>query len=196
MATTEPGDNWDPKAHSTITGPSIGTVKANSEAIKALATWLKDTLTDPNGLFVLSKAWLTDCSGTGYPGAALRYDLYASRSGDPGSMAGPDSTAVGVLVGYPPYLKSAGELKKAVDTQLGALYLKFVEDGTKTDMSSGNLYTMVTKIAEQLNAVAADYDKGDEAIEKDLGDLANNIDSTIQNLLNHGGGNGSNGGGK
>lgn len=184
---TEPGDNWDPHSHGTIHGPSIGTVRANSEAIKALATWLNNTLTDPDSLFVQSKAWLTDCSGTGYPGKALRYDLYASKSSDPTSLAGPDTTSVGVLVGYPPYLKSAGELKKAVDTQLGALYLKFVQDSSSTDMTSGNLYTMVTAIVKQLNAVAADYDKGDEAIEKDLGDLANNIESTISNLLNNGG---------
>jgi hypothetical protein len=186
MASTDPADNWDPATHSAIAGPGIGTVKANSEAIKELATWLKGTLTDSDSLFARSKGWLTDGGGTGYSGAALHYELYANRSGDPTSMAGPDTTAVGVLVGYPPYLKSAGELKKAVDTQLAALYLKFVEDPTKTDMTSGNLVTMVNKIVDQLNAVAADYDKGDQAIEKDLGDLANDINSTIQNLLNGG----------
>ncbi|NUP48781.1 MAG: hypothetical protein HOW97_15955 [Catenulispora sp.] len=211
MAGSDPGDNWDPKAHSAIPGPGIGTVKANSEAIKALADWLKQSLTDPNGVFVLAKAWLTDCAGTGYPGAPLRYDLYATRSSDPTSMAGPDTTSVGILVGYPPYLKSAADLKKTVDAQLGALYLKFVEDSSKSDMSSGNLYTMVSKIADQLKQVAADYDKGDEAIEKDLGDLSNNVDNVIQGLLNNsknnGGGssngngnssngNGANGGGK
>ncbi|WP_344665610.1 hypothetical protein [Catenulispora yoronensis] len=193
MATPpEPGDTWDPASHSTIKGPSLGTVEANSEAIRALATWLKTSLTDPEGLFVRSKAWLTTGGDTGYPGRSLRYDLYASRSGDPNSMAGPDTVPVGVLVGYPPFLSSAQNLKKAVDTQLGALYLKFVEDPTKTDMSSGNLFAMVTRIVDQLNAVAADYDRGDEAIENDLGALANDIQSQLQTML---GTKGTNGGG-
>ena len=196
--TTDSGDSWNVGSHTAIPGPTIGTVAADSDAIKALARWFGQTLTENDGLFIAGVSWLVDCAATGYPGAPLRYDLYAERSSGKGSaMAGPDVTAVGILPGYAKddtYIPSAYNLKTTVDTQLSTLYSKLVQDPNSTDMSSGNLYTMVSTLADTLMKVAEDYDKGDQQIETDLQALGSSFQTNLNNYLNNGGNNGGNNG--
>jgi hypothetical protein len=201
--TTDSGDTWNVTTHSTI-GPTIGTVSADADGIRKLGEWFESTLTADGGLFTAGVSWLVDCSATGgYPGAPLRYDLYTGRTAGKGSaLAGPDVTSVGILPGYAKddsYIASAYNLKNTVDTQLSAMYTKLIQDPNSTQMSDGNLYTMVSMLADTLKKVAADYDKGDQQIETDLQALGSAIQDSLTNLLNnHGGsgnGNGNNHGG-
>ena len=187
--TTDSGDKWDVGSHSAITGPTLGTVKADANAIRALADWLTGTLSADGGLFTAGLSWLTDCSQTGgYNGAALHYDLYATRTaGKGGALAGPDVTAVGILPGYAKddsYLPSAYALKSTVDAQLSTLYLRLKQDPNSSQMSDGNLYTMVSTLADTLHKVANDYTKGDQQIQTDLGDLANSFQSALSQYAN------------
>jgi hypothetical protein len=193
--TTDSGDSWNVGSHTAIPGPTIGTVAADKDAIKALADWFSATLTADGGLFTAGVSWLVDCSATGgYAGAPLRYDLYAGRSSGKGSaMAGPDVTAVGILPGYAKddtYIASAYNLKNTVDTQLSAMYTKLIQDPNSTQMSDGNLYVMVQMLSDTLKKVAEDYDKGDQQIETDLQALGSALNDSLNNLLN-GGGNGN-----
>jgi hypothetical protein len=193
--TTDSGDKWDVGSHTAVPGPTIGTVKADADGIRALAQWFSDTLTAEGGLFTAGLSWLVDCSATGgYQGAALHYDLYAGRSSGKGSaMAGPDVTAVGILPGYAKdetYIPSAYNLKTTVDTQLSAMYTKLTQDANSTQMSDGNLYTMVSMLSDTLKKVADDYDKGDQQIETDLQALGSALQDSLQNYLNSQGGNG------
>ncbi|MBS2537413.1 hypothetical protein KGQ20_32135 [Catenulispora sp. NF23] len=185
----DPGDTWNVGTHTAIPGPTIGTVKADKDAIRDLATWFSDTLTQAGGLFTAGPSWLVDCSATGgYAGAPLRYDLYAGRTAGKGSaLAGPDVTAVGVLPGYAKddtYLPSAYNLKNTVDTQLSTMYTKLIQDPNSTQMSDGNLYTMVSMLADTLKKVADDYDKGDQQIETDLQSLGSAMQNTLDTLIN------------
>lgn len=198
--TTDSGDSWNVGSHTAIPGPTIGTVAADADAIRALATWFSDTLTADGGLFTAGRSWLVDCSATGgYAGAPLRYDLYAGRSSGKGSaMAGPDVTAVGILPGYAKddtYIPSAYNLKTTVDTQLSTLYTKLTEDPNSTQMSDGNLYTMVKMLADTLKKVADDYDKGDAQIETDLQALGNALQDNLTNFQNGNGNSNGNGNG-
>jgi hypothetical protein len=193
---TDSGDDWNVGSHTAIPGPTIGTVAADSDAIKALADWFEKTLTADGGLFTAGVSWLVDCSATGgYSGAALRYDLYAGRSSGKGSaMAGPDVASVGILPGYAKddtYIASAYNLKNTVDTQLSTIYTKLNQDPNSTQMSDGNLYTMVSMLADTLKKVAEDYDKGDTQIETDLQALGNALNDNLSNYLNSHGGSGS-----
>lgn len=195
--TTDSGDSWNVGSHTAIPGPTIGTVAADADAIRALSQWFRDTLTADGGLFTAGLSWLVDCSATGgYAGAPLRYDLYTGRTSGKGSaMAGPDVTAVGILPGYAKddsYLPSAYNLKNTVDTQLSTMYTKLKQDPNSTQMSDGNLYTMVSMLADTLQKVADDYDKGDQQIETDLQALGSALQDNLSNYLNqHGGGNGN-----
>jgi hypothetical protein len=201
VSSTDSGDSWDVKTHTAIPGPTIGTVKADAEAIKALAKWFEDTLTADGGLFTAGPSWLVDLAAVGgYQGAALRYDLYAGRtSGKGSSMAGPNVTSVGILPGYAKddsYIPSAYNLKNTVDTQLAAMYTKLIKDPNSSQMSDGNLYTMVSMLADTLKKVAADYDKGDTQIETDLQALGSALNDNLSNYLNtHGGSGNGNGNG-
>jgi hypothetical protein len=201
--TTDSGDTWDVGSHTAVPGPTIGTVSADKDAIRALGQWFSDTLTADGGLFTAGPSWLVDCTATGgYAGAALRYDLYAGRSAGKGSaMAGPDVTSVGILPGYAKddsFLPSCYNLKNTVDTQLSAVYTKLIQDPNSTQMSDGNLYTMVSMLADTLKKVADDYDKGDQQIETDLQALGNALQDTLNNYLHPPGTNGHTppGGGK
>jgi hypothetical protein len=194
--TTDSGDTWDLGSHTAVPGPTIGTVSADKDAIRALGQWFSDTLTAEGGLFTAGPSWLVDCTATGgYAGAPLRYDLYAGRSAGKGSaMAGPDVTSVGILPGYAKddsFLPSCYNLKVTVDTQLSAMYTKLIQDPNSTQMSDGNLYTMVSMLADTLKKVADDYDKGDQQIETDLQALGNALQDSLNNYLHPPGGNGT-----
>lgn len=183
----DPGDGWNIGTHTAIPGPTIGTVKADKDAIRQLAQWFSDSLTAPGGLFTAGPSWLVDCKDTGgYAGVPLRYDLFTGRTAGKGSaLAGPDVTAVGILPGYAKddsYLPSAYNLKNTVDTQLSALYTKLIQDPNSTQMSDGNLYTMVSMLADTLKKVADDYDKGDDQIKTDLQALGNAMQDTLNSL--------------
>lgn len=194
--TTDSGDSWNVGSHTAIPGPTIGTVAADADAIRALAQWFSDTLTAEGGLFTAGPSWLVDCAKTGgYAGAPLHYDLYATRSSGKGSaMAGPDVTAVGILPGYAKddsYIPSAYNLKNTVDTQLSTMYTKLIQDPNSTQMSDGNLYVMVSMLADTLKKVADDYDKGDQQIETDLQALGSALQDNLSNYLNNHGGTGT-----
>jgi hypothetical protein len=193
--TTDSGDTWDVGSHTAVPGPTIGTVMADKDAIKALGQWFSDTLTMDGGLFTAGPSWLLDCSATGgYAGAPLRYDLYAGRTSGKGTaMAGPNVTSCGILPGYAKddsYLPSLYTLKNTVDTQLSTMYTKLIQDPNSSQMSDGNLYTMVSMLADTLKKVAEDYDKGDQQIETDLQALGNALQDSLNNYLHPGGGSG------
>jgi hypothetical protein len=186
---TDSGDNWKIGPHTGIAGPTIGTVMADKDAIRALAQWFSDSLTMDGGLFTAGPSWLVDCADTGgYAGAPLRYDLYTGRTDGKGSaMAGPNVTAVGILPGYAKddsYLPSCYTLKNKVDIQLSTLYSKLIPDPNSKQMSDGNIYNMVSLLADTLKKVADDYDKGDQQIETDLQALGNAMQTTLSNLAN------------
>jgi hypothetical protein len=157
-----------------------GTIVAVPDQIRALAKWLEDSQTDPQGLFVQAKGWLTDLHGVNFAGVPLNFQLAASRKDGEEEYVGNGQTTVGILPGWcldDTYWATAKSLKKQVDIQLKEFYTRLTPAKGPGTMTGASVYDMVSTLVSTLRKVADDYDKGSDKVAADLSKLASQLSS-------------------